>query len=353
MTTIHSNTHNHERSEHTYTKCGSTATLPSATDRSTATTAFRFVVKGSRVGWFPTDIDIDQGSSAAEVSVEVLDGDRTEEPSTQTPAQRAKRRRSNLGKALNWVEPSAWEWSLCLSFDRDKAYDVNDIERCLDIFRKWCRSFQRTHPGTWFVWKMEPQHDGTPHFHILGGGVSLVEIDGSVQRSWLKFIRSKNSELAHVQPFHSGCLGYLTAPSKLAGDIAIVERLGRTRSWGVVNRKAVPMAQATVVDVDAERMAQVMEYLVGVVEAQALYREGSVNTQFIERLLTKQSGAFNFMTPVQVEELRFILTGDLKGQPVVLDCPWMQLPGVTERESVSAWSHEPDRVDAHEFCFER
>ena len=54
---------------------------------------------------------------------------------------------------------------LTLTYPKNFSVDARRWKRDLDVFSK---ALLRAFPKAWFVWKLEPQKRGAPHFHLLG-----------------------------------------------------------------------------------------------------------------------------------------------------------------------------------------
>ena len=62
------------------------------------------------------------------------------------------------------------ELMITLTYPEKWPDDAKQWKRHLDNFR---RELSRWWPSSWWVWKLEFQKRGAPHFHLLGGGVDI------------------------------------------------------------------------------------------------------------------------------------------------------------------------------------
>jgi len=108
------------------------------------------------------------------------------------------------------------------------------------LFRKW--------PGASFLWKLEPQERGAPHFHLLIWGVSFIEKEW-LARVWFEVVGSNDEKHLHagtrIEAAES-CDGVLAYCSKqyMGKGLCLPdgwEHVGRF--WGICGRKNLPRAR--------------------------------------------------------------------------------------------------------------
>jgi hypothetical protein len=125
----------------------------------------------------------------------------------------------------------------------------------LDTFAK---RFRRRFPSGSFIWKLEPQERGAPHFHLLVWGVSLAELRIFVPEAWYDIAGGGDYKhyIWHIGMAGNGNTHCVQAVRSFKGVWAYASKyLGKTfdvagwegqfpgRFWGIVNRAAVPWAE--------------------------------------------------------------------------------------------------------------
>jgi len=133
--------------------------------------------------------------------------------------------------------------------------DASEWKKHLDNF---FRVLHDRFPGHWFIWKLEPQKRGAPHFHLMGDlGVELdaVGIYRLLRVIWWQVVgatgeNSRKHFLRGVQVENLGSAGHKKTAmyiSKYVGkpqninDMPEWSRPGRF--WGITNRKNMPAFQ--------------------------------------------------------------------------------------------------------------
>jgi hypothetical protein len=124
----------------------------------------------------------------------------------------------------------------------------DEAKAALDRFGKRMR---RAFPGASFVWKMEPQRRGFPHFHVLAYGVNWIDPQ-AISRLWHEVTQEVSEQHrksgVDVEWVRSdGKLqAYLSKYFSKAGE-GWPEEAGEDwktpgRFWGVIARKNLPVA---------------------------------------------------------------------------------------------------------------
>lgn len=73
-----------------------------------------------------------------------------------------------------------------------------DYRRWKNDLHKFYRRFRRAYPGGSFIWRLEPQKRGAPHFHLLIYGVDMTpDFLGWVCESWYRAVGS--GDLKHLK----------------------------------------------------------------------------------------------------------------------------------------------------------
>lgn len=136
-----------------------------------------------------------------------------------------------------------------LTYPAEFPHEASTWKRDLDTFAK---RFRRRFPAGCFVWKLEPQKRGAPHFHLEVWGVGYVDALKWVGKAWYQVVRS--GDLLHlyagtsVQQVRSwrGVSSYVSKymAKVQADDQEFWEYPGRW--WGIVGRDNLVLAVAVV-----------------------------------------------------------------------------------------------------------
>lgn len=141
--------------------------------------------------------------------------------------------------------------------------DCKAAKRHLDTFGK---RLVRRLPSASFVWRLEWQKRGAPHFHLLMFGVQLPTkaLRRYISRVWFEVVGSGDdkhlSAGVQVDKMRSwrGVMAYC---GKYVAKVAPVGEDNPGRLWGAVNRSMLPSALAVVISVDVGVTYRVGSYL--------------------------------------------------------------------------------------------
>lgn len=132
------------------------------------------------------------------------------------------------------------------AFVADSATWKNDLER---FYKRLARKF----PGSSFIWKLEPQKRGAPHFHLMVWGVGYLPLLRWISRAWYQVVGSGDEKHLHagtsVEEVRSW-RGVMSYASKYMGkifDSPMMSELGWDnpgRFWGVKGRENLPAVVA-------------------------------------------------------------------------------------------------------------
>lgn len=133
---------------------------------------------------------------------------------------------------------------LTLTYPGEWSIDPEKWKRDLDAFGKAVR---RCYPGASFIWKLEPQTRGAPHYHCLLYGVDFMHMDwlaqtwyrivGGTQEAHLKAgTRVERARESHAAAAYAA-KSYLVKAAKLPPGW---ENVGRW--WGVIGRADLPVS---------------------------------------------------------------------------------------------------------------
>lgn len=147
----------------------------------------------------------------------------------------------------------------------------SDSKRHLDIFiKRLLRSF----PQIGFIWKLEPQERGAPHYHFLVWGVDVLELFDFVVPAW--FDIAGGGDENHFK-FHYGLLhdskpcvervrsfrGVWSYASKYLGKTFDVAEWGEKwtgRFWAVVNPQNIPFGEDCIFPLSRFQSVHFMRY---------------------------------------------------------------------------------------------
>jgi hypothetical protein len=130
-----------------------------------------------------------------------------------------------------------------LTYGREFPTDGETIKRHIDNFGK---AFRRRYPESCFIWKLEAQERGAPHFHLL------ILNQGYVSHKWIaatwnrivggdKLHLKAGTEVRRVRSWG----GVISYASKYIGKAGGTELTGVGRHWGIVGRENLPVELET------------------------------------------------------------------------------------------------------------
>lgn len=148
---------------------------------------------------------------------------------------------------------------------------VEEAKRDLKVFlQRLARRFR----GAGWIWKLEPQERGAPHYHLLVWGVSEEQLLSWVVDVWYEIAGrgDPNHRLFHLGKLHDSrpCVssvrswrGVWSYASKYLGKTFEVAEWGKKwtgRFWGVGQRDNIPFGEAVEVEVPSQYVARIMRY---------------------------------------------------------------------------------------------
>jgi len=151
----------------------------------------------------------------------------------------------------------------------DKFPTVERAKRDLKVFEQ---RLERKFPMVGYIWKLEPQLRGAPHYHLLVWGPDVVELFGWVVINWYEI--AGDGDMNHFR-FHSGLLpgskpcvakvrswrGVWSYAAKYLGKTFEVADWGKQwtgRFWGVGNRQNIPFGEKKVIQTSYRVIVHVM-----------------------------------------------------------------------------------------------
>jgi len=129
-----------------------------------------------------------------------------------------------------------------------------ESKKHIDVFRK---RLLRTFPNIGYIWKLEPQQRGAPHYHIMAWGAELEKLGMFVVDAWYEI--AGGGDIRHKM-FHMGlyqssepCVqavrsrkGVMSYASKYLGktfEVAGWDEIYPGRFWAVVQKENIPFGQ--------------------------------------------------------------------------------------------------------------
>lgn len=171
----------------------------------------------------------------------------------------ASRRR--LLFTLSKVKREAVPVFVTLTYPGEFSSDALVWKKDLDDFSK---RFRRRWSSGCFVWRLEFQKRGAPHFHLLVWGASYVELFTWVSRAWYQVVGSGDqrhlmagTRVEELRDYR-GALGYA---SKYLGKVDQVKYKDVGRWWGIVGRKNIPWARLVVAAISNPDACEFLRYL--------------------------------------------------------------------------------------------
>lgn len=135
---------------------------------------------------------------------------------------------------------------ITLTYPATWPEDATRVKRDIDAFGK---AFMRRYPGGCFLWKVEAQKRGAPHYHCLVFNVGYVS-HAWAAKTWNRIVGGgpdhlkAGTEVRRVRSWR-GVMAYASKYfSKQSGG---VELTGIGRHWGIVGRDNLPVELVTLV----------------------------------------------------------------------------------------------------------
>lgn len=159
------------------------------------------------------------------------------------------------------------------------------------------------------MWKLEPQHRGAPHFHMLIWNIDQADLFTWVVENWYQI--AGNGDINH-KLFHLGALkdsepcvtkvnsfkGVWFYAAKYIGKTFEVAEWGKTwtgRFWGVIQRNKIPFGEVQSIDLPLASVVQCMRYQRRFMSMRKRKNLNSLKTfcdadQWVDRLIYKSVG---------------------------------------------------------------
>ena len=135
------------------------------------------------------------------------------------------------------------------------------------------RRLRRAFPSAGFIWKLEPQKRGAPHYHLMVWGCEEKELSDFVPLAWHEI--AGGGDQIHLL-WHEGKLGNRHCVSRVTSQEHMMryasKYLGKTfevagwddiytgRFWAVVQKQNIPFAVSCVYEISKEKAVHIMRY---------------------------------------------------------------------------------------------
>jgi len=145
-----------------------------------------------------------------------------------------------------------------------------ESKKHIDAFRK---RLLRAFPGIGYIWKLEPQERGAPHYHIMAWGVSEMDLKNFIPEVWFEI--AGGGDMLHLA-FHEGRLhnqhcvnkvrsrnGVMRYASKYLGktfDVAGWTEIYPGRFWAVVQKENIPFGVECVYEISQGQAEHIIRY---------------------------------------------------------------------------------------------
>ena len=210
-------------------------------------------------------ITLFRGASLAKVETHgafdgrVLDGD---QPKRGEITEFSARSRQRLRCKIASVCRNELPYFLTLTYPAEWTWDAELWKRHLKIFSQ---RFVRRFPTAGFIWKLEFQQRGAPHFHPFVWGIPESEgfhaIIDFISEAWFQVVGSGDQKHfiagTRVEKMRSAtaAIRYVTGYASKTDQTLVGKKAGRY--WGVVGKQNIPWGPAEKIELN-ERQAKMV-----------------------------------------------------------------------------------------------
>lgn len=186
----------------------------------------------------------------------------------------SKKSQGNLRSLIAKTNRNAhWDF-ITLTYPKEFTREPAEYKRHLDVLSK---RLDYHFPGACFIWKLEPQERGAPHFHILAYGALLDHLRAFIPENWYEIVNSGDPK--HLF-WHLGLLGNKHCVEPVRSREGVMwyasKYMGKTfktpedcrelwhkigRYWGVFNRKNLPLAPEVEMEVTDQETITLIRYM--------------------------------------------------------------------------------------------
>ena len=183
-----------------------------------------------------------------------------------TKFSRASRKRllHTIGKLQRDTAPLFVTLTYPFNFPREPAIWKHHL-------KTWAARLKRLYPKTAFIWRLEFQKRGAPHFHLLVYGIDtpLQQLRKWVSISWYEVVNSNDNKhlvagtnVQQMQSFRA-IMGYASKElSKLSqSSISRIYPNGVGRWWGAYFRKELPWAETASIDITEKNAIRLIRFM--------------------------------------------------------------------------------------------
>lgn len=182
-----------------------------------------------------------------------------------------------------------------------------DVERAKRDLKVFLQRLARMYPVAGWIWKLEPQERGAPHYHLLIWGVSVMELLLWVVKNWFD-IAGDGDQMHYL--FHMGLLkdskpcveqvrsfhGVWFYASKYLGKTFEVAEWGKKwtgRFWGVGKVENIPFGSIVELQISMTKAFEMMRYQRRFMHRRRSYTQSSMITfcdasQWVEKVVLRR-----------------------------------------------------------------
>lgn len=206
------------------------------------------------------------------------------------------------------------------------------VERAKRDIKVFIQRFKRKFPQSGYIWKLEPQERGAPHYHLLVWGCKTTELLAWTVSNWHEI--AGDGDINHLR-FHKGELhdskpcvqkvysfkGVWSYASKYLGKTFEIAEWGNKwtgRFWGIGSRENIPIGEKREIEVSWDQAAKCMRYQRRFIKSKSRLKIRKIKTNSMTIFCNAEHWVKNLLS-------EFIRDTDLnKGDQfprMVLQCP--------------------------------
>lgn len=211
-------------------------------------------------------ITLYRGASLAKVETRGAFNDRDQngaEPKRGEITEFSARSRQRLRCKIASVCRNELPYFLTLTYPAEWTWDAELWKRHLKIFSQ---RFMRRFPTAGFIWKLEFQQRGAPHFHPFVWGIPESEgwraIIDFISEAWFQVVGSGDQKHfiagTRVEKLRSAtaAIRYVSGYASKTDQTLVGKKVGRY--WGVVGTENIPWGPAETIELDERQAKMVM-----------------------------------------------------------------------------------------------
>ncbi len=157
-------------------------------------------------------------------------------------------------------------------------------------------ALRRLYPKCWFIYTIESSIKSPLHIHLVGRtGTEKPELKKNIKKYWERILGYRKQKYQRVDYLNSpkdsdAIIGYLSARKKRIGLYKVIELIKNKHSYGVINKKNLPVAEPEVYELNEDQFEELKELLLDEVKTTDLSTGKPHKSNQIERILNSGSG---------------------------------------------------------------